>query len=320
MTRAAAVPSASSIRSSVVVVRLLFPAHLIAWVLVNALVFIVASGKATAIVALSWGILLLWHAFFALVAPGIRKRALADAARDPVMQADERRRIEGRHARALEELSASIAHEIRNPITAAKSLVQQIAEDPASPDNVEYARVALSELERVERSVSHLLKYARDEELVLSDVDVADVVDRALDVLADRIEKSGTTITREIERGAVLRGDADKLRRVVENLVGNALDATADTPAGRVRVATGRNLAGTEVWLKVADNGPGIPEGDRTKIWGSFFTSKRDGTGLGLAITKKLVDAHGGSIDLVPAAAGAEFVATFPASPTRGDA
>ena len=68
-----------------------------------------------------------------------------------------------REARALSELSASIAHEIRNPITAAKSLVQQIRESPAAPENAEYARVAVEELDRVERSISHLLRYAREE-------------------------------------------------------------------------------------------------------------------------------------------------------------
>ena len=78
---------------------------------------------------------------------------------------DERQQIVGEHARSMETLSASIAHEIRNPITAAKSLVQQMEEDPTAAENVEYARVALEELHRVERSVSHLLRFAREEEM-----------------------------------------------------------------------------------------------------------------------------------------------------------
>ena len=69
--------------------------------------------------------------------------------------------------RSLEDLSAQVAHEIRNPISAAKSLVQQMGEDPTSSDNIEFADVALSELDRVERSISHLLRYAREEELRL---------------------------------------------------------------------------------------------------------------------------------------------------------
>ena len=98
----------------------------------------------------------------------------------------ERRQVEGRHARALESLSASVAHEIRNPVTAAKSLVQQIAEDPTSTTNAEYARVAAAELDRVERSVSHLLRYAREEPLTLAETDLEDVVRGALETDPER--------------------------------------------------------------------------------------------------------------------------------------
>ena len=98
----------------------------------------------------------------------------------------ERQALESVHAHSMEELSARVAHEIRNPITAAKSLVQQMEEEPGAPENVEYARVALEELARVERSVSHLLRFARDEELRMGVVRLADVVDSALETFRDR--------------------------------------------------------------------------------------------------------------------------------------
>ncbi len=81
---------------------------------------------------------------------------------------------------SLDELTASFAHEIRNPIAAAKSLVQQMGEDPTSNENVEYAKVALDELQRVERSVSHLLKYAKEEDYNFENVNLASVLDAAL--------------------------------------------------------------------------------------------------------------------------------------------
>jgi len=81
---------------------------------------------------------------------------------------------------SLDELTASFAHEIRNPIAAAKSLVQQMGEDPTSNENVEYAKVALDELARVERSVSHLLKYAKETDYVFENVGLASVLDQAL--------------------------------------------------------------------------------------------------------------------------------------------
>jgi signal transduction histidine kinase len=107
--------------------------------------------------------------------------------------------------------------------------------------------------------------------------------------------------------------------------VGNALDALGDgrTQSPRVEVEAGENLAGSEVWVRIRDNGPGIEPERLHKIFSPFYTSKTDGTGLGLAISKKLVDAHGGSISATSApGAGTEFLLTFPKYPAerRGDA
>jgi polar amino acid transport system substrate-binding protein len=227
----------------------------------------------------------------------------------------ERREIVGEHARSMETLSASIAHEIRNPITAAKSLVQQMEEDPTAPENVEYARVALEELHRVERSVTHLLRFAREEDMGVADVRLAEVIDSALESFRERLARGGVELVRELDGEGALRGDAEKLRRVVINLVGNALDAleASGTPQPRVEVAMGENLAGTEVWMRVRDNGPGIDPEALRRMFSPFYTSKPNGTGLGLAITKKLVDAHGGSIEASsPPGRGAAFLVTLP--------
>lgn len=112
-----------------------------------------------------------------------------------------------------------------------------------------------------------------------------------------------------------MRGDADKLRRVVINLVGNALDAFTEqeTTSPRLQIQSGENLAGTEIWIRVKDNGPGMEPERLDKIFSPFYTSKSSGTGLGLAISRKLVDAHGGSIEAhSEPGSGTEFVLTFP--------
>lgn len=227
----------------------------------------------------------------------------------------ERRNLEGEHAQSLERLSASIAHEIRNPITAAKSLVQQMGEDPVSPENVEYANVALGELERVERSISHLLRYAREEDMRLDVVQLSDVLDSAIETFRDRAARENIEIAKGFDCEGTMRGDPEMLRRVAINLVGNAMDALADGAVERPRVdvALGENLAGTEVWLRISDNGAGIEPDVRERIFNPFYTSKEHGTGLGLPITKKLVEAHGGEIELTSSrGSGAEFVLTFP--------
>ncbi len=252
-----------------------------------------------------------------VVEPKLRARFVdAEVSRQVTLSVTrERRELESEHSRSIEALSASIAHEIRNPITAAKSLVQQMGEDPAARDNVEYAEVALEELERVERSISHLLRFARDEEIRFSELRLAEVVDSALETFRDRLARSAVAVQREFDSDGVMEGDPEKLRRVMINLVGNALDALEEskTPEPRVDVALGENLAGSEVWVRVRDNGPGIDGEVQKKMFSPFFTSKANGTGLGLAITRKLVDAHCGAIEVTSSpGAGTEFVLSFP--------
>ena len=257
------------------------------------------------------------RAFRLVYEPRLRERFLQDEVRRRVHTrvSSERRHLEGEHHRSLEQLSASIAHEIRNPITAAKSLVQQIGEDPNGPDQVEYARVAVQELERVERSISHLLRYAREEDTHIDSVIMEDVLESALETFRDRAARVGIEITRSYDADGRLEGDSEQLRRVMINLVGNAIDALeeAQVETPEIRVSMGENLAGTEVWVRVADNGLGIDEQAQSQIFDPFYTSREDGTGLGLALCRKIIDIHAGSIEVDSRPGeGTEFVLVFP--------
>ena len=249
--------------------------------------------------------------------PRLRERFLQEEVQRRVHTrvSSERRNLEGEHHRSLEQLSASIAHEIRNPITAAKSLVQQLGEDPNGPDQVEYARVAVAELERVEKSISHLLRFAREEETQFGPVVMEDILESALETFRDRAARGGIKIVRKYDAEGRLEGDAEQLRRVVINLVGNAIDALEEACIDQpeVRVSMGENLAGSEVWVRVADNGLGIDNEVRDQIFDPFYTSREEGTGLGLALCRKIVDNHGGSIEVETASGeGTEFVLEFP--------
>lgn len=297
--------------------RMGFYAHAIPYTIICIFLLFVAGFRPALITAMSWGIGLAIHGFFALVAPDLRRRWTEEEVRRRVPDAVAHKRLEmeDRHARNLEHLSASIAHEIRNPITAARSLLQQMGEDPHSVENVEYASVALQELERVERSISHLLRYARDEELRPERVEMRNVVGSALETLSERTARTGTALHVDVAEAGALVADPEKLRRVVLNLVGNALDALEGqhSPAPRVDVEAGENLAGTEVWLRVRDNGAGIPDERLAEIWTPFRTSKANGTGLGLAIVRKIVEAHGGAIEVESAPGrGTAFLVTLP--------
>jgi signal transduction histidine kinase len=257
------------------------------------------------------------RAFGLLVEPGLRKRLVDDEVSRQVQAGvrRERHELSDAHTRTLETLSASLAHEIRNPITAAKSLVQQMGERPEAAENTQYAQVALAELERVERSISHLLRFGREEDLSVAPLRMVDVLESALETFRERAAREGVEVVRDFDCEGAMLGDAEKLRRVAINLVANSMDALAEArrDKSRIEVAMGENLAGSEVWVRIRDDGPGMDAETRARIFTPFFTSKESGTGLGLAITKKLVEAHLGQIEVLEApGGGAEFVVTLP--------
>jgi signal transduction histidine kinase len=214
---------------------------------------------------------------------------------------------------SLDELTATFAHEIRNPIAAAKSLVQQMGEDPTSVENVEYAKVALDELARVERSVSHLLKYAKEEDYNFDNVNLAGVLDGALTQLRSKLEANSVKVSRNYLTGPTVRADADKLRQVFSNMIDNAIDAMGSTTGERrLEVAIHRGRGGVATVI-VRDNGCGIPEDKQAKIFNPFYTSKQNGTGLGLGVAKKVIDAHRGTIEVSSElGVGTEFLVSIP--------
>ena len=266
---------------------------------------------------LFFGVKLGKRAFRVLYEPELRDRYLREEVQRQVHTDvhSERRNLEDEHHRTLEQLSASIAHEIRNPITAAKSLIQQMREDPESEDRAEYARVAVSELERVERSISHLLRFGREEETRLSALAMEDVLESAIETFRDRAARSEIEISRQYDSPGHLEGDPEQLRRVVINLISNGLDAIeARGPADpAIRVSMGENLAGSEVWIRIEDNGGGMDDNVREQIFDPFFTSREGGTGLGLALCRKMVDDHRGRIEVESKTGeGTVFLVTLP--------
>ncbi len=293
--------------------------HVIAYVSTLTIILVATrSPRVVLIVAIAWGMGLAIHYFAALLAPSLRQRWIEEeVGRQVTRGASRLDEAETANARSLEGLSASIAHEIRNPITAAKSLVQQMGEDPVSHDNIEFARVALDELDRVERSISHLLKYAREEGFVFDEVVLPEIIDSSIAAMRDRADSLSVEIKSEYSAPCIMRGDHEKLRRVLLNLLSNALDAIegGSVSEPRVSISAGQNLAGSEVWMRVQDNGPGLDAQAGDRIFDPFYTTKSAGTGLGLALSKKIVEAHGGSFEALSAqGGGAEFLLRFPKS------
>jgi signal transduction histidine kinase len=209
---------------------------------------------------------------------------------------------------AIGELAARVAHEIRNPVTAARSLAQQLAREPSAPFAEEMG-IILAELERVERQVATLLRFARREELTSVPVDVGALVRATVEHCRPRLDAAGAAVTLDAPEGIVARGDAEKLRQVLINLIENAADALAAWPGPRaLRLAVERTAE--RIAVAVRDSGPGVAAEVLPRLVEPFFSSKPSGTGLGLAIAQRTVEAHGGRL-VVTSPPGAGFTVTM---------
>jgi signal transduction histidine kinase len=195
---------------------------------------------------------------------------------------------------AMGELSARVAHEIRNPLTAARSLAQQLTREPTGFGDE--LGIILGELERVERQVATLLRYVRREDFHFAPLDLGAVVRSALEPYRGRCAEAGVTLQCDLPAGVTAHADEEKLRQVVTNLVDNALDAMA-VPNGRARaLAVALAVSNGTATLRVSDTGPGVAPEVLGQLFEPFFSQKSTGTGLGLAIAKRTVEAHGGRI------------------------
>jgi signal transduction histidine kinase len=213
---------------------------------------------------------------------------------------------------AIGELAARFAHDIRNPVTAARSLAQQLSREPDSPFNAEHARLVVGELDRVEQQVRALLHFAKRESYTFEPVNLAELTQRTADELSWRVRGAGVELTVDAHEAVVARADREKLRHVLVNLIENALDALATAPEPR-RLAL--QLAGTNgsATLRVTDTGAGVPPDALPRLFEPFFSLKAGGTGLGLAIARRTVEAHGGDIAAeVAAGRGMTFRVTLP--------
>ncbi len=214
--------------------------------------------------------------------------------------------------RALGQLSAGVAHEIRNPLagiaTTAEVLGEKLAGDE---DKVRYIHVMLDEIQRLDGIVKNLLAFARPPKPQVSRCDVAEVVTRVVSLAADATSARGVLVSTAVDEDAVCLADASQLTQVLLNLVLNAVQACARDD--RVVVASRRE--NDWVAIEIADTGVGVAEGVRATLFDPFVTTKTQGTGLGLAICRQIVDDHHGTIACEFLEKGTRFTVRLPALP-----
>lgn len=235
-------------------------------------------------------------------------------------------RLRAERLEAVAALSASLAHEIRNPLAAIRSAVEQLARS-VGPDEDEQtlARLVLRESERLNRLLSEFLDFSRVRASKFERLDLADLVRDAARVVGEHPAAKDVEIV--VGGGPVeLDADVDLMNRLVSNLLLNAVQALdghgrVDVSVGLARTGEGPGGAVERpVKLVVRDNGPGIPDAVRERLFEPFVTGRQGGTGLGLAIVQRAVSAHRGVIlvDTAPRA-GTTFSIFLPATWNRED-
>jgi two-component system, NtrC family, sensor histidine kinase HydH len=221
---------------------------------------------------------------------------------------------------ALGQLSAGLAHEIRNPLGVIKGSAEMLGRNlgGAPPVAVELAGYISSEVNRLNALIVRFLDFARPSRMELRPVDIAAVADRALDSARTQFPDSPVTVEKRYDANLPpVDADEQLCEQAILNLVVNAYQAIDGRPGTlEFSIAASSNHAGQPgVEITVADTGPGVPEELREQIFNPFVTSKKDGVGLGLAIVAKIVDDHHGTIRLDPSAErGASFRVFLPAA------
>jgi two-component system, NtrC family, sensor histidine kinase HydH len=214
-------------------------------------------------------------------------------------QADARR---SERLAALGQLSAGLAHEIRNPLGIIKGSAEMLTQrmQSSEPLAAELAGYISTEVNRLSALVSRFLDFARPMRLETRACAVPEIVDRALRAVAANWNGAEIKVERRYETGlpdAAL--DENLCEQVFVNLVQNAYDAMSES-GGTLRISIAAAWRGERrgVEVRVSDSGPGIPLQLREQIFNPFFTTKKTGVGLGLSIVSKIVDEHRGSIEI----------------------
>jgi len=219
---------------------------------------------------------------------------------------------------ALGQLSAGLAHEIRNPLGVIKGSAEMLAQKVQVSDPLasELAGYISSEVNRVNALVSRFLDFARPSRLELQEEKVPEILERALKAVRDNQPEANVTVERDFAPALpAVKLDAGLCEQVFINLAQNAYEAMAAKGGTlRVTLAAARDDGRPGVSIEVRDTGPGIPAELREQIFNPFVTTKAAGVGLGLSIVSKIVDDHRGSIRVTcEPGRGACFRVFFPA-------
>lgn len=213
---------------------------------------------------------------------------------------------------AIQTLTAGLAHEIRNPLNSAKLqlelLERRLRREGDDPRLVEPVELVHCELERLTRLLNEFLSFARPSEMGVGKHDIVAIAHNVIATERALAEARGAKLEMLSNEAVLGCVDATKVHQILQNLVRNAIEAVGTGGHVSVTVSNIRD----SVHLIVEDDGPGIPDEIRRRIYEPFFSTKDSGTGLGMSIVYSMVTAHEGSISITSPPKGTRFEVTLP--------
>lgn len=228
---------------------------------------------------------------------------------DQIIEIEEQLRRADRLS-ALGELSAGMAHEIRNPLGSIKGTAEILRDGVASDDpKFEFAGILIKEVDRLNRVLEDFLSFARPAPVEHGRCTPNAVIKDVLDLTRQQAMRNNVEVRLDLDADIQISGRCEQLKQAFLNLVLNALQAMPD--GGILEIST--KILKHEMEISISDNGPGIAAENRERIFNPFVTTRESGTGLGLAITQRIVHGHEGRIALqsVPGQ-GASFIIYLP--------
>ncbi len=228
------------------------------------------------------------------------------------LQAAQKLLIRSEKMASLGRLAGEIAHEINNPLQPIRSCLEYAMENLQAGDVVDPAdlQVAISEVERLSRTVRRLLDFARPESSNMAQVNMKELVADTLLLTRKKLEHSSIQLKTDLQNVPLFQGNSDQLKQVILNLAINAADAMAEKGGSLiVRLWNDKD----QLHVSIKDEGTGIPNEQLTQIFEPFYSTKMNGSGLGLAISHSIIEAHGGQMQVKSElGTGSEFQISLP--------
>jgi signal transduction histidine kinase len=217
---------------------------------------------------------------------------------------------------SIGEMSAAVAHGLRNPLASLRAAAQLVRRHPDAPSAPEHLTAIIEEVDRLDRRISHLLSFSRPAPYHPLQENVPRLIEGLLPAFAESLRERGVELALDLPPLLPqVRVDPMQLEQALLEVVSNALDAMPSGGTLRISATPPANNGSqpSEVTIEIADTGPGIPDQVMPSVCEPFFTTRQDGTGLGLAIAKRYIEQNGGRLEILSRPGGTTVRVRLPA-------